>query len=41
VWHGERNGWVLDVVHDAGLAELHAIDCKLSVDEVYRNPLEP
>ncbi len=41
VWHREQNGWVLDVVHDAGLAELHAIDCNLSIDEVYRTRLEP
>ena len=41
VWHRERDGWTLDVLHDDGAVELRAIGCKLSLEEVYRNPLEP
>jgi Uma2 family endonuclease len=40
VWHRESDGWSLDVVHDHGVAELRSIGCKLSIDDVYRNPLE-
>jgi Uma2 family endonuclease len=39
VWHREPNGWVLEVVHDDGLALLRAVDCKLSLAEIYRDPL--
>lgn len=39
VWRREPNGWLLTVVHDGGSAELHSVDCRLALDDVYRNPL--
>jgi Uma2 family endonuclease len=39
VWHRAPSGWVLDVTHDHGSAEIPSIAASLSLDEVYRNPL--
>ena len=40
VWRREPSGWLLGVVHDGGSAELRSIQCKLALDDVYRNPLD-
>ena len=40
VWQREPDGWTLEVVHGDRVAELRGIGCRLSLEEVYGNPLE-
>ena len=39
VWRRDGEAWSQEIVHAPGIVELSAIDCRLAVDEIYRDPL--
>jgi Uma2 family endonuclease len=41
IWRREGDGWSEQTVTGSAVAELTSIGCRLSLDEIYRDPLAP
>ena len=40
IWRRESDGWSEHIVTGSAVAELASISCRLSLDEIYRDPLQ-